>query len=176
MAGIDFTITGDEDLSELAQELREFVPKRLSRAIARQVIPPLERVLDRMIDDRLRVTAPPRGGNRFIWSRDPVKQARARRWFFANYPNGYTRTGALERAWFGEITYTDNTITTTIGNPNKAASYVYGSEQFDFVQVIGHQQTGWLNSGETAPDILLDIGIRLDDGIEAVIDNELERL
>lgn len=176
MAGIDFNITGDDNLAELAKELREFVPKRLPRIIAREVIPPLERVMDRMIDDRLRVYPPPRGNNRFIWSRDPVKQARARRWFFANYPNGYTRTGALGRAWRGEITYESNTLTTRISNPLKATSYVYGAEQYDFVQVIGHEQTGWLNAGQTAPDILLDIAIQLDKDTETAIDAELERL
>lgn len=178
MSGITFEITGDDNLQTLARELREFVPKRLPRAIARDVIPPVERLLDRLIDERLRVYPPARGAGspRFVWSYNAEKNARARRWFFANYPNGYTRSGLLGRAWLGDITYQNDTLTTRVSNPSKAASYVYGSEPFNFEQVPGHARTGWLNSGTTAADVLLEVAIEIDKRLDETIDQELERL
>lgn len=178
MSGITFEITGDDNLQTLAKELREFVPKRLPRAIARDVIPPVERLLDRLVDERLRVYPPARGAGSppFIWSFNPVKQALARRWWWANYPNGKERSGLLGRLWLGEITYQDNTLATRVSNPSKAASYVYGSEQFNFEQVPGHARTGWLNSGNTAADVLLEVAIEIDKRLDETIDQELERL
>lgn len=178
MASITFEIDIDKALADLAKELREFVPKRLPRAISRKVIPPLERSLDRQIDDKLRVYPPRRneGSPPFVWSFDAEKNARARRWFHARYPNGYTRTGTLSRAWLGEITYKDNIITTRVENPEKAASYVYGGEPFDFVQVPGHSTTGWLNAGIEVPEVILDVAIELEIRLTDVIDEEIERL
>lgn len=178
MSGITFEIQGDDDLRSVAEGLRELVPKRLPRRIARDAIPPLERQLDRLIDDRLRVMPPPRtaASPRFIWSRDPIKNAKARKWFFRNYPDGYRRTGQLAASWHGEITYQDNEITTSIENPAEASGYVYGSESYEFQQVPGHAETGWLNAGQTVPDILLDIAVELDERTEQVLNEELERL
>lgn len=39
------------------------------------------------------------GGGRGAWSTNPAADARARRWWFANYPNGRPRTGQLMRQW-----------------------------------------------------------------------------
>lgn len=176
MAGISFDITPDDDLTGLVIELREFVPKRLSRAIAREVIPEAQRKLDRKVDSILRPPAPPRGRNKFVWSHDPVKNERGRRGFFARYPNGFNRTGQLGRDWQADITFQNSVIETSIRNDNEGASYVYGSEAYNFVQVPGHKTTGWLNAGETVPDILLETQIEVERGVNLAIDQEIEKL
>lgn len=88
---------------------------------------------------------------KFVWSQDPVRNAKARRWFFAHYPNGYERTGQLGRAWKVALSVTVAGFSIGIGNPAKAASYVYGSE--DTAQVPGHITTGWPAAEDTFTDI-----------------------
>lgn len=79
----------------------------------------------------------------FVWSTDPAKQARARRWYFANKVKGnaggrYKRTGQLLRAYqvVSNINKVDGLI--QIANPAKGAEYVIGNQQ-----VPSHTDTGW---------------------------------
>lgn len=88
---------------------------------------------------------------KFRWSNDPIANAKARRWFFANYPDGYSRTGELGRAWKVALSVTVAGFSMSVGNPAKAASYVYGSERYD--QVPGHADTGWQQSQDTFLEI-----------------------
>lgn len=179
MSGIVVEINADDTLLELAKELQEFAPKRLPKLIARSVLPPAQRYLDQQIDIRLRVYPPKRDPRRrFIWSLDPRAEQRARRWFFANYPDGYTRTGVLGRAWQGDITYSTKTgdITTYVANNTRGASYVYGADQFNYQQVIGHVQTGWLNAGQTGADVVADATIFVNNRLEEVLTDELRKL
>jgi hypothetical protein len=181
MGTVRFEIDADEDLADLVKELQEFAPKRLPRAIARTLLPTLQRQLDTLVDTQLvRREPPPRGEGSppFVWSNDPVKNARARRGFFARYPNGYQRTGQLAKAWQGDIVFDapDGVITIGVDNPSAAASYVYGAEEYNFEQVPGHATTGWPNSGVVVPDILLDIGTQLDDGLDDLINTEIAKL
>ncbi len=88
---------------------------------------------------------------KFRWSNDPIANAKARRWFFANYPDGYSRTGELGRAWKVALSVTVAGFSVSVGNPAKAASYVYGSERYD--QVPGHADTGWQQSQDTFLEI-----------------------
>ena len=109
---------------------------------------------------------PPRRSlsRKFRWSNDPVANAKARRWFFANYPDGYSRTGELGKAWKVAMSVTVAGFSVSVGNPAKAASYVYGSERYD--QVPGHADTGW----QQAQDTFLEIAA----AAEKLLLNELD--
>ena len=80
-----------------------------------------------------------------------IANARARRWFFANYPEGYTRTGALGKAWDVKMSVTVAGFSVSIANPAKAASYVYGTESYP--QIPGHATTGWQPAEDTFTEI-----------------------
>lgn len=80
----------------------------------------------------------------FVWSLDPTKQARARRWYFANkVPKGsqggrYQRTGALERGWDTPVVTNANGGEIRLVNNTPGAIYVQGE-----LQVPSHTATGW---------------------------------
>ncbi len=80
----------------------------------------------------------------FVWSYDPVKNARARRWWFANNPvGGYKRTGALSRSWKITFVRGKQSISMRVTNNRKGASYVVGSLNGKLGQVPGHKTSGW---------------------------------
>jgi hypothetical protein len=83
-------------------------------------------------------------GQPFVWSLNKAANDRARRWYFANYPNGYTRTGAFGRGWSVVINEGVNNLTMTVRNPFKKAGYVVGSIRTGEGQIPGHQNTGWV--------------------------------
>lgn len=157
---IDFAIVTSNELTEALRELEREAPRRVFRRVTRDIIPPLERQLDRL----LRYEPPARtlGSPTFVWSFDPAKNARARRWFFANYPDGYTRTGAMAAAWESEISFDNGETTIGVRNDTDGASRVYGSEQFS--QVPGHATTGWIPVAET----IEEIGAQLEQDVEAL--------
>lgn len=81
----------------------------------------------------------------FIWSNDPAKQARARRYYFGVILKGrkskggrYVRTHELVNAW--TLTYDKRAFdgAITASNPAVGLSYVIGD-----YQVPSHQETGW---------------------------------
>lgn len=83
----------------------------------------------------------------FIWSYDPVKQGRARRWWFAHLreigapPGGrYQRTGALAEAWHVIADSSDYSGILAVENDAPGAIYVQGD-----YQVPSHYATGWEN-------------------------------
>ncbi len=181
MSGIAIELEQSDDLRLLAQELRDFAPKRLPRLIA-QASAETERYIDRLgvLDQRLGkgATPPARTINspKFIWSFDRAKNARARRWFFANYPNGYKRTGRLEQSWRFTVTPSqDNRVVVDLRNDTNASSYVYGSPAFNYEQVPGHVTTGWPNA-RIGESIVLDATIYLETKLTAIIDSEIEKL
>jgi len=178
MSGIKIEINADDTLTDLITELKEFAPKRLPRLIVREVLPPAQRYLDQQVNTRLRAYPPRRDKSRpFVWSFDKRKNERARRWFFANYPNGYTRTGALGRAWEGDVTYAKSgEISVYVANDTRGASYVYGAEQFNYKQVPGHVTTGWLNAGDDGADVVTDVAVFVNNRLEEVITDELRKL
>lgn len=99
----------------------------------------------------------------FIWSLDPIKQGRARRWYFANKVRGrsggrYVRTHALVNNW--KITAGSSTsgIVLTVTNTTPGLDYVQGPRQ-----VPSHQSSGWaqyddvlLKAEEKANDVLIE--------------------
>lgn len=120
-------------------------PKKVLRTIQRDALPPLSRALDRNV----RRYPPERNpAVPFVWSFDPAANARARRWFFANYPNGYQRTGDLGEAWYADILLRDGSIIISLENETRGASYVHGSDEYG--QVPGHVRTGWRHVNEIA--------------------------
>jgi len=86
----------------------------------------------------------------FIWSLDPVKQKRARAYYFAvivpnskqskrgRFKGRYKRTGKLERAWQVQFQPETNGGSFVASNPSDAVDYVYGDRQ-----VPSHFLTGW---------------------------------
>lgn len=140
------------------EALDDEVNKKLLRRIARDVLPPLERRLDRVLS----YEPPPRnvGSPKFVWSHNPAANARARRWFFANYPNGYTRTGDMAQAWIASIMLVGGAIELSVENPAPGSSYVYGDDSRS--QIPGHRTTGWRQT-----DVMFqDIGADTEDDVE----------
>lgn len=175
------SIRSDQALADFAAELVSITDpkgKRFNRLVAREVVPVLERYLDRQIIAILHKEPPERSASspRFIWSNNPLKQANARRWFFANYPNGYKRKHKLVKQWTGEVAFSGALISITVQNPAPAASYVFGSEPFGFAQVPGHVVTGWYNTQDKPADLVLDAGVYAVDLLTEAVGNELERL
>lgn len=93
------------------------------------------------------------------WSTDPGANPRARRWFFANYPNGYTRTGELNRKW--RIVVRGKRL--SLENNARGARYV-----FTMAKNIrarggrpnpGHIDTGWPQEGQRVAREVLDMVI-----------------
>ena len=125
MTEIDFAISTSGTLNDLITDLQYLTGEGL-RVVSRQVVPVVERQLDRLIDAQLRKYPPRRNRNQpFIWSLDPVKNRKAQIWFAINYPDGYRRTGRLGRSWKGEILLNTNSsgITMLTVDVRNEASY-----------------------------------------------------
>jgi hypothetical protein len=96
---------------------------------------------------------------------------RSRRWFFANYPEGYTRTGQLGESWRVKMSVTVAGFSMEIGTDADAAQYVYGGEQFR--QVPGHFDTGWPNADDQFLDVAAYAEKELIREIDALIEEAL---
>jgi hypothetical protein len=154
MSAVEVSVTGSGDLTRLQSEAIALLGGRAyTRPGATQA---RFRRLRESILRRLRRSPPPRSGGTFVWSHDPEANARARRWFFAHYPKGYTRTGKLPEAWDILISIARDGLTVTIVNQARAASYVYGDE--DQAQIPGHAETGWFESA----DEVLEAGVMVE--------------
>ncbi len=85
-------------------------------------------------------------GRPFQWSPDPKANARARAWFFANYPNGYKRTGKWERGWQSRFDTTRNTFGFTIFGNGRDKEFTSGA--MNRVErnrpIIGHLRSGYI--------------------------------
>lgn len=148
MTDVNLSLTGSADFRELIEFAQKGVGWR--RFNARREA--FRKQVERRALKVLGAYPPQRSLSRkFRWSNDPAANAKARRWFFAHYPDGYSRTGQLGKAWKVALSVTVAGFSLSIGNPAKAASYVYGSERYD--QVPGHVDTGWQNSQDTFLDI-----------------------
>jgi hypothetical protein len=79
----------------------------------------------------------------FVWSTDPVKQARARRWYFANKVRGnpggrYARKHELVRRWQTEARRLRDGAEISTFNDTPGIEYVQGPQQ-----VPSHRDSGW---------------------------------
>lgn len=82
-------------------------------------------------------------GTPFLWSFDPAANARARRWFFANYPEGYTRSGNFGRAWEITVAVKQAEVMLSVSNPTPGTRYIVGDFANGAGQIPGHRRTGW---------------------------------
>jgi hypothetical protein len=109
-------------------------------------------------------------GQPFVWSTNKVANDRARKWFFANYPQGYTRTGEFARGW--QITFNEglNNISMSVSNSLPAAGYIVGNVRTGAGQIPGHARTGHALVYKTI-DFWSDAAIAVaTDAITALID------
>lgn len=155
-------------LADLVREAEAEAPKTVYRRASRDLLPPLERALDRIL--RHEPAARNESSPPFIWSTNPIKQRRAQRWFFAHYPDGYTRTHELVKAWKASIEFEDGVVTVSVENPDDGASWVYGSDTYG--QVPGHTVTGWIPIADTITNITAEA----EDGLEELWGNTLAEL
>lgn len=163
--------------SDLLLALKELYPKRLPRRIAREVVPRAERLLDRLVEARVKPYPRRVYHTPFKWSDNPIANAKARRWWYANKRGRHQRTGRLKEAWKAEVNYTpaDQQIVVEIRNDAPGASYVYGAAEFGYRQVPSHAATGWINTGTVVTDVALDVGIEIEAGIAEVTQDELTK-
>jgi len=81
----------------------------------------------------------------YVWSHDPEANARARRWWFANYVKRgrrggrYKRRGHLAKSWKVTGTFARNKGEITITNEAPGAKYVFVKAY----QNPSHTRTGW---------------------------------
>lgn len=169
-------------VQDALKALNELYPKRLPRRIARDVIPPAERRLDALVDERLRKYPPRVYHTPFVWSTNPARDwkgrtanDRARRWWYKFKDGRHQRTGKLRAAWQTEIAYVpaEQSISVVVKNEAEGASYVFGSVEFNYQQVPSHVDTRWPNIGRVAPFIVNGIATSVRMEIDKVIRDEL---
>lgn len=84
--------------------------------------------------------------HKFIWSRNPLKQKRARGWWFRELRAGristandrYARSGLLQRSWKLESRIENYFAAITISNTRPGAAFVVGTWQ-----VPSHEDSGY---------------------------------
>lgn len=145
-------------------EALQNAPRKLQQEASNRVKVAMERAIAPL------KVEPPQSPLPFIWSTDPKKQARARRWYFANkVPPGstgerYKRTHGLAQGWEVDLSQFRNSILIAVSNPAERA--VKWTESI--FQVPSHQASGWaqyedvlLKAENEAFDILVDIWYEL---------------
>lgn len=136
-------------LQRALQQYPELAMHRIDSAFKKELTPAF-------LNDISRYPSPRNQSVKFVWSHDPVKNAKARRWFFKHYPKGYTRTGALKRAWRVTTVLGKGSIALSISNTRKGAVFVVGDLKTSAGQIPGHKATGWPLAKPTA-DVYLSI-------------------
>lgn len=139
---VSYTLTYDKDIVDLVASQVKEAPSAL-RAYAEKVVPRLiRRILTPLYTEPRTPTLP------FVWSYDPVKQARARRWYFANKVKGnrggrYVRTHALVNNWKVVGAASKDGAILTVSNDTPGLDYVQGPRQ-----VPSHHDSGWAQYDE----------------------------
>jgi hypothetical protein len=99
------------------------------------------------------------GAKRGAWSTDPAADARARRWWWANFPNGRQRTGSLNKRWL--FVLRGNRL--SLENTNPAAAYVFSFAKTPRARGgrpnPGHIRTGWPQASRQAASEVLGMVI-----------------
>lgn len=152
-----FTPTYDKDvLSAIKQDLIN-APKSV-QIYAEKVVPAIIRK-----DLTPLLTEPRLPDLPFVWSNDTAKNARARRWYFANKVKGraggrYVRTHELVNKWKILTAKTRDGAILTVSNDTPGLDYVQGPKQ-----VPSHQDSGWaqyddvlLKAEKHANDLVID--------------------
>ena len=87
----------------------------------------------------------------FVWSLNPEKQQRARRYYFAAIARGeiptdgtrYRRSGRYGKSFDAGVQEHKDSIDAVLGSDFDKASYVAGNEDSSIKQIPGHVKTGW---------------------------------
>lgn len=152
-----FTLTYDRDVLDAITRDLLSAPKSV-QIYAEKVVPAIIRK-----DLTPLLTEPPQPDLPFVWSNDPARNARARRWYFANKVRGrsggrYVRTHGLVNNWKVETTKTGNGAILTVSNNTPGLDYVQGPKQ-----VPSHRDSGWaqyddvlLKTEKKANDLVID--------------------
>lgn len=102
-----------------------------------------------LLDELQRYPGPAKTGlnssTPFRWSDDPEKDARARRYVFANNLQGRPRTGALAEAYEVDYLIGDGLVAMSVRNRKKYHRWVKSARY----QIPGHANTGWDVDGPT---------------------------
>lgn len=86
----------------------------------------------------------------YRWSNDPVADANARKFWFANFPNGRERTGELNEQWLVELAKVRAALELVVSNAAAHAKWVVDSfDRRRSYQNPGHARTGWRRVAET---------------------------
>jgi hypothetical protein len=154
---VSFTLTYDKDVLDALKADIARAPKTIA-IFAEKTLPTLIRK-----DLTPLVTEPRNPDLPFVWSNDPVKQARARRWYFANKVKGrgggrYVRTHALVNNWRVTAGGSATGSIVTVSNDTPGLEYVQGNRQ-----VPSHKDSGWaqyddvlLKAEKKANDLLIE--------------------
>lgn len=154
---VSFTLTYDEDILEAIRADIEAAPKTI-QIFAEKTIP-------KLLEKELKplTTEPRQPDLPFVWSTDPVKQGRARRWYFANKVRGnrggrHVRTHELVRKWKVAVGAFRNGTIISVSNDMPGLDFVQGPRQ-----VPSHRDSGWaqyddilLKAEEKANDTLIE--------------------
>lgn len=147
---IQLDIQLDRDVfTELRRTYRR-APEATSKFVRGTLKPKVENGARRKLVQNPRQSALP-----FIWSTNPVKQARARAWYFANrVPKGqrgrkrrYIRTGRLVAGWI--VLFDARSGTLILKNDAPGVEYVQG-----YKQVPSHRVTGWNVADNVAIELI----------------------
>jgi hypothetical protein len=154
---VSFTLTYDKDVIDALRAKVANAPRSLA-IFAEKTVPALIRKELTPL-----VTEPRAPSLPFVWSNDPVKNAKARRWYFANKVKGkgggrYVRTHGLVNNWKVEAAATGSGAILTVSNSTPGLDYVQGPKQ-----VPSHHDSGWaqyddvlLKAEQKANDIVID--------------------
>lgn len=89
-------------------------------------------------------------GSPFRWSDDPEADERGRKGYFARFPNGRARTGALSDSWTVRLQRVGAAFQLLVQTPLRYAKWVVGSfDQRRDWQIPGHRRTGWIPVRDT---------------------------
>jgi hypothetical protein len=134
---VNFTLTVDKDVLEAVRADIANAPRTIQTYITKTVPALIRKDLTPLVTEPREPTLP------FVWSNDPVKNARARRWYFANKVKGrgggrYVRTHGLVNNWEVKAGGTGDGAIITVSNDTPGLEYVQGNRQ-----VPSHKSSGW---------------------------------
>ncbi len=131
-----FDFTAIDSLTEFMAAFPELAVEVVEKAFKRDIEPDLLDELQYYPGPSLNSL---NSSQPFVWSVDPEANARARRWWFANFPQGRPRTNALADAYEVDTLVGDGAIFMSVRNNKKYYKWVKGKRQ-----IPGHARTGWV--------------------------------
>lgn len=158
---MQFTLTYDKDVLEAVRGRIAKGPNAVQLYMEKTVPALVRRRLTPLVTEPRQPDLP------FIWSYDPEKQARARRWYFANKVKGrgrgrYVRTHQLVNNWKVTAARTQNGAILAVSNDTPGLDYVQGPRQ-----VPSHRDSGWaqyddvlLKAEVYANDLVVDFWLK----------------